>query len=87
MPSANPRPLLRFLFMLLAITLPAAGQGKLEKVAVDLRANWYVQSSANVTDTGAAISRPGYAHSGWLLTNVPATPLGAQFDNNLVHSP
>lgn len=40
-----------------------------------------------MTDSGATISTPGYAHSGWPLTNIPATPLGAQFDNGLVPSP
>jgi len=54
---------------------------------VNLHDNWYVQSSASVTDSGATISTPGYAHSGWPLTNIPATPLGAQFDNGLVPSP
>lgn len=42
---------------------------------------------ASVTDSGATISTPGYAHAGWPETNIPATPLGAQFDNNLVPSP
>jgi exo-1,4-beta-D-glucosaminidase len=80
-------PLAQFLALSLLWTTPALGQGSLEKVAVSLRNNWYVQSSANVTDSGATISTPGYAHSGWLLTEIPATPLGAQFDNHLVSSP
>src|SRR2546423_7538836 len=81
-------PALQFLFLLpFAVVLPATGQGKLERVAVNLHNNWYVQSSATVTDTGATISTPGYAHSGWLQTNIPATPLGAEFDNHLVASP
>src|SRR5438270_7273662 len=82
-------PALQFLFLsfVFAAVLPATGQGKLEKVAVNLHNNWYVQSSATVTDTGATISTPGYAHSGWLQTNIPATPLGAEFDNHLVASP
>src|SRR5438067_2225287 len=82
-------PALQFLFLsfVFAAVLPATGQGKLEKVAVNLHNNWFVQSSATVTDTGATISTPGYAHSGWLQTNIPATPVGAQFDNNLVPSP
>jgi exo-1,4-beta-D-glucosaminidase len=81
-------PALQFLFLLpFAIVLPATGQGKLENVAVNLHNNWFVQSSASVADTGATISTPGYAHSGWLQTNIPATPLGAEFDNHLVPSP
>ena len=51
-----------FFFSLFAVVLPAEGQGKLERVAVNLHNNWYVQSSATVTDTGATISTPGYAH-------------------------
>lgn len=69
------------------LAIPAFGQGELEKVAVNLHNNWYVESSANVTDSGAVISTPGYAHTGWLETNIPATPVGAQFDNGLVPSP
>src|SRR2546423_2520055 len=81
-------PVLQLFFCpLFAVVLPAEGQGKLERVAINLHNNWYVQSSATVTDTGATISTPGYAHSGWLQTNIPATPLGAEFDNHLVPSP
>src|SRR5437660_11647281 len=81
-------PALQFLFLsfVFAAVLPATGQGKLEKVAVNLHNNWYVQSSATVTDTGATISTPRYAHSGCLQTNIPATPLGAEFDNHPVAS-
>ncbi|MFL6303344.1 MAG: glycosyl hydrolase 2 galactose-binding domain-containing protein [Candidatus Sulfotelmatobacter sp.] len=75
------------LFMVVALAFAAHAQGKLEKVAVNLHNNWFVQSSAKVTDTGAVISAPGYSHAGWLQTNIPATPLGAEFDNNLVPSP
>src|SRR5437763_14610072 len=75
------------LFLVLALALAAQAQGKLEKVAVNLHNNWFVQSSAKVTDTGAVISAPGYGHAGWLQTKIPATPLGAEFDNNLVPSP
>src|SRR5437868_8927703 len=75
------------LFLVSALALAAHAQGKLEKVAVNLHNNWFVQSSAKVTDTGAVISAPGYSHAGWLQTNIPATPLGAEFDNNLVPSP
>src|SRR3954453_11611705 len=75
------------LFMVVALAFAAHAQGKLEKVAVNLHNNWFVQASSKVTDTGAAISTPGYSHAGWMQTNIPATPLGAEFDNNLVPSP
>jgi len=65
----------------------ANGQGSLEKVAVSLHDNWYVQSSANVTATGATISTPGFSTTGWLKTKIPATPVGAQLDNALYPSP
>ena len=51
------------LFIVFALVFAAHAQGKLEKVAVNLHDNWFVQSSAKVTDTGAVISAPGY-HSG-----------------------
>jgi len=78
---------LQGLFIVSALAFAAHAQGKLEKVAVNLHNNWFVQSSAKVTETGAVISTPGYGHAGWLQTNIPATPLGAEFDNNLVPSP
>src|SRR5205823_5160272 len=73
-----------FFFLL---TTPASGQGSLEKVAVSLHDGWFVQSAANVTATGAAISTPGFSPSGWLRTNIPATPVGAQIDNGVYPSP
>ncbi len=69
------------------LPISANGQGSLEKVAVSLHDNWYVQSSANVTATGATISTPGFSPAGWLKTNIPATPVGAQLDNALYPSP
>ncbi len=68
-------------------TIRAAGQGSLEKVAVSLHDNWFVQSSANVTAGGAAISTPGFSTAGWLSTNIPATPVGAQVANGIYPSP
>lgn len=40
-------------------------------------ASWTIQSSAIATDTGAVISTPSYAASGWYPATVPATVLGA----------
>lgn len=45
--------------------VPVAAQGSLEKVAVSLHDGWFVQSSANVTATGATISTPGFTPTGW----------------------
>ncbi|MFL6350510.1 MAG: glycosyl hydrolase 2 galactose-binding domain-containing protein [Bryobacteraceae bacterium] len=72
---------------LILLTIPANGQGSLEKVAVSLHDGWLVQSSANVTASGAVISTPGYAASGWLKTSIPATPVGAQVENSIYPSP
>jgi len=69
------------------ITAPAAGQGALEKVAVSLHDGWFVQSSANVTATGAQISTPGFSPTGWFKTSIPATPVGAQVENGIYPSP
>lgn len=62
-------------------------QGSLEKVAVSLHDNWYVQSAANTSATGAQISTPGFAPTGWLRTSIPATPVGAQVENVIYPSP
>jgi len=60
----------------LCLSPSAAAQGSLEKVAVSLHHNWFVQSSANVTASGATISTPGFSTTGWLKTSIPATPVG-----------
>jgi hypothetical protein len=71
----------------LCLALSALAQGSLEKVAVSLHDNWFVQSSANVTATGAQISTPGFSTAGWLQTSIPATPVGAQVGNSIYPSP
>jgi exo-1,4-beta-D-glucosaminidase len=38
---------------------------------------WTIQSSAVATDTGAVISTPSYAATGWYAATVPTTVLGA----------
>src|SRR5712671_6203974 len=91
-PDVNGRPDGRSLLILLIVgfmllPISANAQGSLEKVAVSLHDNWYVQSSANVTATGATISTQGFSIAGWLKTNIPATPVGAQLDNALYPSP
>ena len=39
----------------LLFTISALGQGSLEKVAVSLHDNWYVQSSANLTSRSVSV--------------------------------
>ncbi len=65
----------------------ASAQGSLEKVAVSLHDGWFVQSSANVSANGAEISKPGFSTGGWLKTEIPATPVGAQVENGIFPSP
>jgi exo-1,4-beta-D-glucosaminidase len=82
----------RWIAMLAAVVLLGAApsgfaQGSLEKVAVSLHDGWYVQSSANTTATGAQISTPGFAPTGWLQSSIPATPVGAQVQNGIFPSP
>ncbi len=77
----------RFVGSVLCLALSAPAQGSLEKVAVSLRDKWFVQSSANVTATGAQISTPGFLTTGWLQTSIPATPVGAQVGNSIYPSP
>src|SRR5260370_14303711 len=77
----------RFVGSVLCLALSAPAQGSLEKVAVSLRDKWFVQSSANVTATGAQISTPGFSTTGWLQTSIPATPVGAQVGNTIYPSP
>jgi len=71
----------------LLMTTSAISQGSLEKIAVSLKSGWFVQSSANVTATGAQISTPGFSTTGWLPTNIPATPVGAEVGNSVYPSP
>jgi len=56
----------------------------------DLTSGWAIQSSAKVPDSGAAISQPGYAASGWLPLSKPETLMAGLLENgrypNIFHS-
>jgi exo-1,4-beta-D-glucosaminidase len=43
-----------------------------------LREGWKLQSSRKVSDTGEAISSPGYSTNGWYSVTVPTTVVAAQ---------
>ena len=60
------------LFVALARTTTAADGFELQ-----LREGWAIQSSAKVQAEGEAVSRPGFATTGWHLTSVPATVVSA----------
>jgi len=64
----------RFLlaFTCAAAVLPAAPESKLL-----LRQGWAIQSSAEVRETGAALSAPGFRPRGWTETTMPTTVFSA----------
>ncbi len=46
-------------------------------VRLDLREGWAIQSSAKVTGGGEAVSKPGFATTGWHRATVPTTVVSA----------
>jgi exo-1,4-beta-D-glucosaminidase len=69
---------------ILALAVPAAA-GAGDRLA--LRSGWTIQSSANVADKGAALSKPGYNPEGWHRVRVPNTVVGALVENGTYHDP
>src|SRR5208282_3076568 len=53
----------------------------------DLVSGWQLQSSAKITDAGAAISRPGYTGSGWYRIARPETVLAGLVENGVYADP
>src|SRR5262245_16565257 len=68
---------------LLAADAPPSSAG--ERVA--LKDGWTLESSAMVTAKGDAISRPGFATSGWQSVTVPNTVVGALVENGTYKDP
>jgi exo-1,4-beta-D-glucosaminidase len=52
-----------------------------------LRDNWLIQSSAEATNGGGAISKPGYAATNWYPTTIPSTVLAALVANKVCPDP
>lgn len=52
-----------------------------------LRENWAIQSSADVHDTGAAVSTPGYNPRDWYRATLPSTVLSALVQNRCYPDP
>jgi exo-1,4-beta-D-glucosaminidase len=52
-----------------------------------LRKGWSLQSSAQVTDKGAAISEQSYQPKNWYPTSVPSTVVGALVENKVYPDP
>jgi exo-1,4-beta-D-glucosaminidase len=60
----------------------AAGGGR-----IPLKEGWTIQSSAQVSAKGEAISRPGFATSGWQTVTVPNTIVGGLVENGTIKDP
>jgi exo-1,4-beta-D-glucosaminidase len=52
-----------------------------------LAAGWQIHSAEGLGATGAELSRPGYAGSGWTATAVPSTVLGALVNSGEIEDP
>ena len=74
----------RFLLLLLALAgaLPLAAQQRYE-----LNAGWRGLPIGKVTATGAQLSQPNYALTGWQPAVVPGTVLTTQLENKQVPDP
>ena len=68
--SMAQRPFAACLWLLLAAT-PLAAPLAAQRLA--LHTGWQIQSSAQVTASGAALSTPGFPTPGWLPASVPST--------------
>jgi exo-1,4-beta-D-glucosaminidase len=69
---------------LLAFAIPAAAGAEERR---PLRSGWTIQSSAQVAEKGAALSRPGYRPKGWYKVTVPNTVVGALVENGMYRDP
>src|SRR3954468_25097350 len=77
------------------IAVPASGRTPPSRVAivadapgsVSALAGYRIQSSAKVTDSGAAVSTPGYAASGWYPVGPRSTVLAGLLENNVYSDP
>jgi len=56
-------------------------------VSKTLSTGWALQSSAKVSDGGAAISTAGYAATGWYPVTVPSSVIGGLLQNNVYADP
>ena len=72
---------MRYLVMV-AVCCVAYGQTR-----VNLDRDWQIQSSAKVTEGGAALSTAPYRASGWYQANVPSTVVAALVANHVYPDP
>jgi exo-1,4-beta-D-glucosaminidase len=79
-------PLVVILALLIGILTVPGGLGAVAEAyevggSGDLVHGWKIQSSAVVTDSGAAISRPDYSTDGWLPISQPETLMAGLLEN------
>lgn len=74
-----------FVLLLTASALVAAQRqaGREVRAPSVLKDNWSIQSSAKVTEQGAAISTPQFRTAGWYPAHVPSTVMATLVENNL----
>src|SRR5213596_460807 len=82
------RPVPRLLVLVVASLLMALGPavvraGAATVSSTELTGGWSLRSATNVTDTGATISQPGYATTGWYPISLPTTVLAGLVANNV----
>ncbi|MFI6324234.1 glycosyl hydrolase 2 galactose-binding domain-containing protein [Nonomuraea sp. NPDC050556] len=78
----------RLLLLLLALALVIPGGGAIAAVApAAVVPGFKIQSTAKVSDTGAVISTPGYAATGWYQVGKRSTVLAGLLENNLYPDP
>ncbi|HJT01799.1 MAG TPA: hypothetical protein VJ756_22085 [Terriglobales bacterium] len=65
----------------------AAAAGPSGPPEVILRKNWFIASSADVRDSGATISIPGYATDDWYPATVPTTVLSTLVEDQVYPEP
>ena len=75
------------LLVTLCLLLFAATPARAQTGRLNLEDGWAIQSSTQVTGTGAMISKPGYAAAGWYSASVPTTVLAALVANKVYPDP
>ena len=63
------------------------GQAPLSTLRSPLSADWRIQSSARISATGDAISKPGFKTDDWYATSVPTTVFAALVANHVYPDP
>ncbi|MDX6516788.1 MAG: exo,4-beta-D-glucosaminidase, partial [Gaiellaceae bacterium] len=74
----------------LALALGLGGGGRVSSAtravsvsSTELKQGWALRSATGLADTGATISQPGYATTGWNPISLPSTVLGGLVANGV----